>query len=395
MMNHQRGLNGYGTTEIARTTARRLSTSSGQSGVYDKVASQAPALPSFWREEDYEQEVAVPLAQPSGPTTLSTLVQVQQPKRELWQVALFLRGEELTRLWRRNSSHLAGRVFVWSEHARDWVQLHAQQEPIPMYQQPQSFTRSAWQNPAAVGESALPVYASPYAQSHASLRAVEPVDLSDQARPLSERVSRRWAVGALAAAAGLVALGVGLSRKVQHSEGPPVQEAAQQQARVPSSPGASKPDDIVSVNTLPLVRAYANREAQKQGAPLVRASANREVQKQGTVAPAKIWLASAPPPNTPAAPAVASSGAFDPTVARLALSRAAWQAGHCASTDISGSVLVTYDPSGAVQDVNLSSLVGDQSRAPCIVSAFRTARISPFHGSRVTVKKSFSRRGGV
>jgi hypothetical protein len=394
MMNHQRGLNRYGTTEIARTTARRLSTSSGQSGVYDKVASQSPALPSFWREEDYAQDVAVASTQPSGPTLLGTLGQVQQAKRELWQVALFLRGEELTRLWRRNSSHLVGRVFVWSEHAKDWVQLHASQEPIPMYQQPLLHTGSAWQNPAVLGERSLPGYAAPYAQPHASLRAVEPVDLSDQARTLSERFNRQWAVGVLAAALALVALGVGLSRKTQH-HGVPVQEAAQQQPREPLPSGATKTDDIVSVSALPLVRAYANAEAQKQGTPLVRAYASREAQKQGTVAPAKIWLASAPTPYTVSAPAVTAAGAFDPTVARLALSRAAWQAGHCASTDISGSVLVTYDPSGAVQDVSLSSLVGDQSRAPCIVSSFRTARISPFRGSRVTVKKSFSRRGGV
>ena len=379
MMNHQRGINAYGTTEIARTTARRLSTSAGQSGVYDKVASQssAPALPSFWREEDYAQDVELPLPPRSGPTTLGTLVQVQQPKRELWQVALLLRGEELTRLWRRNASNLVGRVFVWSEHASDWVQLNSSQEASPLYQQPQLLTGSSWQNPAALSERALPVYSAPYAESRAFLRAEEPVDLSDQARPLSLLVSRRWAVGLLAAAFALVALGVGLSHKTRNNE-VPVQEVAQQRPREVLPPGASKPD-IVSVSALPLVRAYANRE----------------VQKLVTVTPAKVWLASAPTPNTPTAPVVVATGAFDPAVARQALSRAAWQAGHCANTDISGSALVTYDPSGVVQDVSLSNLVGDPLRTPCIVSAFRTARISPFRGGRVTVKKSFSRSGGV
>jgi len=306
------------------------------------------------------------------------MVQVEQPKRELWQVALLLRGEELTRLWRRNASHLAGRVFVWSEHACDWVQLHSAQEPSPTYQQPQLLTGSSWQNPAALSERALNVYAMPYAESRAILRPVEPVDLSDQARPLSALLSRPWAVGLVAAALGMVALSVGLSRKTQRQE-VPVQEAAQQQPREPVPQGASRPD-IVSVNALPLVRSYVYRETQRPG----------------TITPAKIWLASAPTPNTtPAAPAAAVIGAFDPTVARQALSRAAWQAGHCANTDISGSVLVTYDPSGTVQDVSLSNLLGDPSRSPCVVSAFRTARIPPFRGGRVTVRKSFSRRGGV
>jgi len=377
MMNHQRGINGYGTTEIARTTARRLSTSSGQSGVYDKVASQAvPALPSFWREEDYAQDVEVPLPQSGGPRTLSTSVQVQQPKRELWQVALLLRGEELTRLWRRNASHLAGRVFVWSEHASDWVQLHAAQESNSTYQQPQLFTGSSWQNPTALSERALNVYAPPYAQSSSISRAVEPVDVSDQARPLSEFVSRRWVVGFIVAALAMVALAAGLSRRT-HRQEVPVQEAAPQQPREAVPQGVSRPD-IVSVSALPLIRSYAYRE----------------VQKPGTVTPAKIWLASSPTPNTPAAP-VAVTGAFDQAVARQALSRAAWQASHCANTDISGSVLVTYDPSGAAQDVSLNNLVGDPLRTPCIVNAFRTARISPFRGGRVTVRKSFSRRGGV
>lgn len=378
MMNHQRGINGYGTTENARPAARRMTTSAGQSGVYDKVASQtAPALPSFWREDVDGQDAEVVSPQPNGPTTLSTLVQVQQPKRELWQVALLLRGEELTRLWRRNASHLAGRVFVWSEHASDWVQLHASQEPTPMYQQRPLLAGSSWQDPAALGERALGAYASPYAGS----RAVEPVDLSEQARPLSGLFGRRWVVG-LAVSLALVALAVGLSRKTQRVDVPLQEAAAQQEPREASPQGASKPD-IVPVSALPLV---------------VRSYANREVQKQGAVTPAKIWLASAPTPVTPAVPAIAAIaaiGAFDPTLARQALSRAAWQAGHCASADISGTVVVTYDPSGAVRDVSLSSLVGDPSRTQCIVGAFRSAKIAPFRGGRVTVKKSFSRRGGV
>lgn len=102
----------------------------------------------------------------------------------------------------------------------------------------------------------------------------------------------------------------------------------------------------------------------------------------GAPAQTQKWVA-------PSAPASVPAGSFDPMLARRVLSSAASRARSCADGPISGSVLVTFAPSGFVQSASLASVQGEAVRQPCVLRAFQEARVSPFEGAPVSVKKSF------
>ena len=83
---------------------------------------------------------------------------------------------------------------------------------------------------------------------------------------------------------------------------------------------------------------------------------------------------------------------FDANFARLALDRAARQTSRCTRSEVSGTVLVGFEPSGSVKDVTIGTLNGDVTKADCILGIFRATRVAPFGGSRVVLRQSFRAR---
>jgi|GEM_PF-2991931 len=353
------GFNRRSISEVTPASTSRVTRSPVESGVYDNYSTRVvQALPSFWREDDDEQVTRIrsPQAEAGPGTVLPT--QPLLGRRTLWQVALQLRGDELSRLWRRNAIHLAGRIYVWSDHARQWVQLHSSPEALQDNPRTELPAPAVGPNPAhrgsAVGRRTLP----------------QPVDLTRHARRqlISPRITRGWVVGVAASVMAIAAAAVWWPEQRNSAAAQSVQPSVEQ-SRPPTvhEPVApSSPVQPVPVESLPLVTSSVRTT-----------EANASSSRAGGVDGRGVSPSS-------------GGGTFSPETARRALARAAGRAGRCSSGVVSGSVLVTYEPSGAISDVSLGTLAGDTSSSACIVNAFRSARIAPFHGNRVVVKKSFS-----
>jgi hypothetical protein len=80
---------------------------------------------------------------------------------------------------------------------------------------------------------------------------------------------------------------------------------------------------------------------------------------------------------------------FDREGAKTALRFAIARVRNCSNSGLSGSALITFAPSGTVQSVQLSQLVGDDVDPSCVSRALSACRVPPFAGSAVTVRKSF------
>lgn len=92
-------------------------------------------------------------------------------------------------------------------------------------------------------------------------------------------------------------------------------------------------------------------------------------------------------PAAAAAPAVNES--FDRDGARTALKFAAARVRNCSNSGVTGSALITFGPSGTVQKVQVTQMVGDDVDASCVNRALAGTRVPPFTGAPVTVRKSF------
>jgi hypothetical protein len=82
---------------------------------------------------------------------------------------------------------------------------------------------------------------------------------------------------------------------------------------------------------------------------------------------------------------------FDAAAARRALGSAVQRAQFCSGERATGTVVVTFAPSGSTTSVSLARVQGDV-RKGCVLNAFRGARVTPFQGAAVTVQKSFQLR---
>ncbi len=91
-----------------------------------------------------------------------------------------------------------------------------------------------------------------------------------------------------------------------------------------------------------------------------------------------------------AEPTARGLGSFDRTAARRALAGAAARASKCADGAARGTVVVTYASSGLVQNVSVAELSGDGVSAGCVIRTFQSARVTPYFGGSVTVRKTFS-----
>lgn len=84
-----------------------------------------------------------------------------------------------------------------------------------------------------------------------------------------------------------------------------------------------------------------------------------------------------------------SDNGFDKEGARTALQFAAARARNCSNSGMSGTALITFGPSGTVQKVQVTQLVGDDVDTGCVNRALSGTRVPPFTGAPVTVRKSF------
>jgi hypothetical protein len=146
--------------------------------------------------------------------------------------------------------------------------------------------------------------------------------------------------------------------------------------------------DAASVEELPLVEAEgAATRVVRTARGAARVSSTGNATEQGTrgalASPPEVQLASSKKETA------VVSGTFDTGQARRVLANAAVRAQGCADGALSGSVLVTFAPTGLVQSASLASVAGEGVRQGCVLRAFQEARVSPFSGAAVSVKKSF------
>jgi hypothetical protein len=131
---------------------------------------------------------------------------------------------------------------------------------------------------------------------------------------------------------------------------------------------SARSGDVYSVDDLPVLdgekaeRSTSKDEAQRVGQRAMRRSASEKSQ---------------------------TTNGFDKTAARRALTSAAQRARLCVNGKASGSVIVTFLPSGLVRSAKLSSIAGEMVREACVLRAFRTAQIAPYTGGPITVRKRF------
>ncbi len=147
---------------------------------------------------------------------------------------------------------------------------------------------------------------------------------------------------------------------------------------------SSKGDDVHRIEDLPIVSGSASGSWKALRTPKDRTRSVREA-----VAPADVKLSTAVNTLGPTN-ATTSAGAFDTGAARRVLTGSASRVSRCATDGpASGSVLVTFAPSGFVQSASISGLSGQGVNVGCVLRAFQEARVSPFSGSPVTVRKGF------
>jgi hypothetical protein len=167
----------------------------------------------------------------------------------------------------------------------------------------------------------------------------------------------------------------------------------------PTTTQGQRPHDVAAVEDLPLVGSKAAHDSSAKWSSHGRSGAASSAGKgaaltdtgsfKGVAATAlPVEKSGSASPIQLTAPG-ASDGVFNPAQARRVLSSAASRAQSCADGPVSGSVMVTFAPSGFVQGASLNGLTGENVRSGCVLRAFQEARVSPFSGDPVSVKKSF------
>jgi hypothetical protein len=169
----------------------------------------------------------------------------------------------------------------------------------------------------------------------------------------------------------------------------PVCQGAQVAASPPPSAAAS--DRIYSISELPIESTAAvprppAAQAVAVAAPVARQRRATPKSVTGSAAEAAEPAEGNPPRSAAASEPLGRT--LDADAARRALDAAARRARLCAEQGARGSVVVTINGAGRVQNVSLSSTAG--SHDGCLLRAFGQVRVPPFSGPPVTVRKSFS-----
>ena len=368
----------------------------------------------FW-DVDKEDDITSIRPSPRLRQTLIPPAPASPPRRPLWQVGIVLPSEELAELWVQQGHLSDETTFVWSDHRHSWVPLKA----VPELQSAiiQAQRQHAEHLSQAMTLLPLPPI-GPGSGPALPARMQNPMKRSRRVRTSSERLQdflikllawtgharilvsrdfswsqRRRAIVAISRHRGAQGLAVALvlaivtgaawPRSLKETPGAatlPRKEylessTAQSESLPAGNRASSSPSlDIISIESLPLVT-----EVSPKNSPVRHWRSPSDFVK-----PMQMTLASDKK--------LVSNGdylPFDATAARQALDYVASRTRHCTNSDVSGSVLVTFQPSGSVQDVSLTSIAGDVRSTSCILGLFRTARVTPFSGGPVTVKKSF------
>jgi hypothetical protein len=149
--------------------------------------------------------------------------------------------------------------------------------------------------------------------------------------------------------------------------------------------GTSGPEPI-SIDQLPLAGAAA--------AAKVEAPASGSVPQAvaaGTPAARRDLAAGSAPAAVPEPAEPAQSRPSDgPDLKAIAkaVSAAASSASSCGDSPQSGKVAITFSPSGAVRSVQMEAPFAERDVGSCVLRAMGRARVSPFEGDPVVVKKS-------
>ena len=330
-----------------------------ESGIYGNPALKYDAVPADnWdTDDDYEVAKMHDSESPSGVGQPGLRAVSHDHVNATWQVALSVKSADLTRLWIESNVLTPETTFVWSQHQQSWVSILTVPEICLAIEQ----TRTELVERR--NRRALTVaLRAQTAKLSAILARYSWRDLGARIGDLKARVRAplmplnfgrgRWFVTALFCLAAIAIL-------LPRSTGSNPEVLAETQIFGPAQ-RATQPDraeskgldpNIIAVESLPLV---GNAE--------------------------------------PKSPRAYGLGPFDLNRARRVLDRAAQQTNRCTRSEVSGTVLVGFDPSGSVKDVTIGALNGDVTRPDCILGVFRTARIAPFSGPRMVVKKSFRAR---
>ena len=184
----------------------------------------------------------------------------------------------------------------------------------------------------------------------------------------------------------------------RRDEAPPAREdvAPLAHAEVPAQPTAA-PLDSPSEATEPAPSADAVTTSRADAAPRARTVAEAApVVTRGDPAP-PVQLAARPAADAPddgprREPPPLVDGELAPAVANAALARAASQAASCAGAGPrgSGSIKVTFDPSGGVGSASVRPPFQGTEVGACVERHFRAASTPSFRGTPVATYGSFN-----
>ncbi len=341
--------------------------------------------------------------------------------RPLWQVGLVLESDELARMWVQQGQMNDETTFVWSKYRQTWVPLksvpelqnaivRAQSGPIE-HSSRVSVVRPAasWfavELPRFRNESGYLARARNWAEWVRGAVARH-LDCGDHAKVVVSRHAtwqqRKQAIAAICKhpstqwlTLGLVAV-LGLATLLPRSLTGENRTSLVSHPASGSTPARVKADLIGSAAG-ETANALANLAPIAIGSlPLVTEPNGRP---RAMYAPkATLWTARKAARSVAASnsnntsPSSAARAPFNVSEARKTLDYAASRIRQCTSGEASGSVIVTFQPSGTVQDLSLSSMAGEVTQTRCILGMFRAARVTPFVGGPVAVRKSF-RVGG-
>jgi len=184
---------------------------------------------------------------------------------------------------------------------------------------------------------------------------------------------------------------VGLPRATdnQHKSQPKAEAKRQATSEPKTAPKAEPKSEPMAPPAPPPVHAAlaANAEGLVRAEDLPEASSldQRPHEPSGGASQSRVS-------HSQQAAASKSKGAtrFDVGFARRVLASAVARASRCADQATRGVALVTFAPTGFVNGVSLAGFQGQGDRRGCISRAFREARLPPFEGEAVTVKRSFN-----
>lgn len=116
----------------------------------------------------------------------------------------------------------------------------------------------------------------------------------------------------------------------------------------------------------------------------------------------KTWIAHVINPTQTPVTVTATSPAADPTLApfapleaNTALENAQRDAVHCLSADatpLTGLIVARFNPTGVLDNIQMSGSLGSAAEAPCVRSIFEKVNVLPFSGPPAQVEKAIELR---